>query len=111
MLFELPSPCPGSYHREGNEKPFWVQGSNAVLHFFRCGLKQQMYPMQKVSVREMEVLRLITGAELTNDEIAQKLNVSKRTIEFHRKNIMKKTGCKNLVQLVKYALKNGFIPP
>lgn len=55
--------------------------------------------------REIEVLKLIC-LEHTNSDIADKLFLSKRTVESHRQRIMEKTGVKNTVGLVMYALCN-----
>lgn len=58
--------------------------------------------------REREILKLISG-ELTNREIAERLFISERTVETHRKNILRKTGTHNLVGLIKYAYANNLI--
>ena len=58
-----------------------------------------------ITDREREVLKLIVN-EFTNQEIAEKLFVSVRTIDAHRRNLLQKTGAKNTAGLVKYALKN-----
>lgn len=58
--------------------------------------------------REKEVLELIVQ-ELTSKEIADKLNISKQTVDTHRINIMQKTDCKSLVGLIKYAIQAGFV--
>ncbi len=58
--------------------------------------------------RELEIIKLI-GAENTNGEIAEKLFISERTVETHRKNIFKKTGSKSVVGLINYAYERGLI--
>jgi two-component system nitrate/nitrite response regulator NarL len=58
--------------------------------------------------REIEIVKMI-GAELTNGEIAEKLFLSERTVETHRKNIFKKTGSKSVVGLMNYAYEHGMI--
>lgn len=58
--------------------------------------------------REREILKLI-AKELTNKSIADKLFISERTVETHRKNIFRKTGTNNLVGLIKYAYANNLI--
>jgi DNA-binding NarL/FixJ family response regulator len=58
-----------------------------------------------ITDRELEVLQLIVN-EYTNQEIADKLFVSVRTVDAHRRNLLQKTGAKNTAGLVKYALKN-----
>ena len=46
---------------------------------------------------------------LSNQEIADKLFISKRTVDKHRANILEKTGCKNTANLVVYAIKNRLV--
>lgn len=58
--------------------------------------------------RETEILKLIAG-ELTNEEIASKLKVSKRTVDSHRQNMINKLAVKNTAGLIKYAYKKGII--
>jgi DNA-binding NarL/FixJ family response regulator len=52
--------------------------------------------------RELDVLRLI-AKEYSNKEIAEKLFISERTVETHRKNIFRKTKTSSLVGLIKFA--------
>ncbi|WP_298062276.1 response regulator transcription factor [uncultured Rikenella sp.] len=61
-----------------------------------------------LSEREKEILLLICKG-LTNYEIADKLFISKRTVDKHRANILEKTNCKNTANLVVYAIKNGLV--
>jgi DNA-binding NarL/FixJ family response regulator len=56
--------------------------------------------------REIEILRLIVN-EYTNQEIADKLYISKRTVDTHRTNLLDKTSSKNTAGLVRYAIKNN----
>lgn len=60
----------------------------------------------ELTQRETEVLRLIC-LENTNQEIADRLFVSIRTIEGHRNNLLLKTGCKNTAGLVMFAIRHG----
>ena len=60
------------------------------------------------SLREMEVLHLIAEG-FTNTEMADKLFLSKRTIEGHRQALIEKTGAKNTAALIRFAVVNGFI--
>lgn len=60
----------------------------------------------ELSIREKEVVKLICK-ELTNQEIAEKLSLSPRTIESHRQRILDKIGAKNTVGLVIFAVVNG----
>lgn len=61
-----------------------------------------------ISPREKEVVALIAEG-LTTKEIASKLFLSKHTIESHRQNILLKLGIKNSAELVKYAIKRGWV--
>ena len=65
-------------------------------------LNNQAYA-EPLTRREREVIVLIIDG-LTNEQIAQKLCLSRTTIDTHRKHIMGKTGCKNSAALVRYAL-------
>jgi two-component system, NarL family, nitrate/nitrite response regulator NarL len=58
--------------------------------------------------REIEILKLVTR-EMTSKQIAEILFISERTVETHRKNILKKTGATNLAGLVKYAYVNNMV--
>ena len=58
--------------------------------------------------REREILNLISK-EYSNKEIAEKLFISERTVETHRKNIFRKTGTNSLVGLIKFAYANNLI--
>jgi len=61
-----------------------------------------------LSEREREVLDLL-AKEFKNDEIAEKLFISERTVEAHRRNIFIKTKTKSVIGLMKYAIKNDLI--
>lgn len=58
--------------------------------------------------REKSVLRLI-GKGMTNIQIGDELNISKRTAECHRHRLIKKVGAKNSVGLIKFASDNALI--
>ncbi|MGS2763403.1 response regulator [Sinomicrobium sp. M5D2P9] len=68
-------------------------------------------PVDNLSDREIEVIILICS-EYTNREVADKLFISKRTVESHRQRILEKIGAKNTVGLVVYAIAHEiYIPP
>ncbi|MDF7815251.1 response regulator transcription factor [Hymenobacter sp. YC55] len=58
--------------------------------------------------REREILQLVTDG-LTNQQIADKLFTSRRTVESHRQNLLEKTGASNTPALVKYAMEQGLL--
>jgi DNA-binding CsgD family transcriptional regulator len=59
-----------------------------------------------LSEREMEIVDLV-AVGLTNYEIAEKLDISKRTVDNHISNVLAKTKTENRVELVRWALKWG----
>lgn len=61
-----------------------------------------------LSDREIEVLKLI-AQEHSNGEIAEKLFISIRTVDTHRRNILEKLQVKNTAGLVKYAIEKAII--
>jgi DNA-binding NarL/FixJ family response regulator len=61
-----------------------------------------------LSKREVEVLTLIAEG-YTNQEIAEKLFTSKRTVEGHRQNLIDKTGSRNTAALIRFAIINNII--
>lgn len=61
-----------------------------------------------LSTRETEILVAVCRG-LSNQEIADELFISKRTVDKHRANILEKTGCKNTASLVVYAIRQGIV--
>ncbi|MGK7917809.1 MAG: LuxR C-terminal-related transcriptional regulator [Prochloraceae cyanobacterium] len=56
-----------------------------------------------ISQRELQIIELVSTG-LTNQEIAQKLEISKRTVDNHLSNILRKTKTENRVELLNWAL-------
>jgi DNA-binding NarL/FixJ family response regulator len=77
-----------------------------ILNLFQKEKKETL--KSTLTQREKEVLELIVQ-EYTSKEIADKLFISKQTVDTHRINIMQKTDCKTLVGLIKYAIQSGYI--
>lgn len=61
-----------------------------------------------ITERELEVLKLL-AKELTSKQIADKLFISERTVETHRKNLMRKTKATNAIGLILYAYEKKMI--
>lgn len=61
-----------------------------------------------LSARQIEILKL-WGESYSNQEIADKLFISVRTVETHKNHIMQKLNLKSTVDLVKYAIKSNII--
>ena len=62
------------------------------------------------SPREQEVLELLAEGR-SNEEIADELVISKRTVARHRENIIRKLNLPSRSELVKYAIRKGIITP
>ncbi len=60
------------------------------------------------SEREKKIIEFLCEG-ITTKEVAARLNVSKRTIDTHKSNIMQKLGFHSTVELVKYAIKEGMV--
>ena len=61
-----------------------------------------------ITLREKEIIVLMEK-DFSNKQIADKLDISVRTVETHRKNILKKTGTNNLLSLLKWAYEHKVI--
>lgn len=70
--------------------------------------KKHLEKTTELSDREIEVLYQICKG-LSNQEIADTLSISKRTVDKHRENLLSKTNCKNTAGLVMYAIRNGIV--
>ncbi len=66
--------------------------------------------LEKLTSREHEVLEHLVAGR-SNKEVAEKLSISPRTIEFHRANIMEKTGAAGLPELVRLWLARRSLAP
>ena len=62
-----------------------------------------------ITSRELEVLKYVSD-EMTNKEIANKLFISPRTVETHKRNLMQKLKVKNVVGLAKFYFKISYQP-
>lgn len=65
-------------------------------------------PLDSLSPREKEIMQLV-AEEHTSGEIGRMLNISEKTVEKHRANLMEKLHVRNLAGLVKMAIKYGLI--
>lgn len=76
------------------------------LHRVEDGDQPLIY--DDLTPREREVLTLVAEG-LTNQEIADQLVISVKTVDRHRENMMRKLNLHNRIELVKYAIKKGLI--
>lgn len=73
-----------------------------------CSSERSAGADEPLSARETEILVCVCRG-LSNQEIADKLFISKRTVDKHRANILEKTGCRNTASLVVYAIRQGLV--
>ncbi len=76
------------------------------LSAIHAGMSGDVNPLSYLTDREMDVLKLIAD-ECSTSEIADKLFISVPTVETHRRHLMKKLNVKNVVGMVKYAVRFG----
>lgn len=79
-----------------------------LLKNYKITVKEKESIIEELTGRELETLKLVCEG-LSVKEISDKLNISNRTVESHKLNIMKKFGVTTSTQLIKYALKNQLI--
>lgn len=70
--------------------------------------EQESTASSTLTAREREVLTLVARGQ-TNQAIAERLGLSRKTVEVHRTNLMRKLGLHDVTELVKYALRAGLI--
>ncbi len=66
--------------------------------------------LSALTPREVEVMTLVAEG-CTNQEIANRLMLSIKTVQAHRANVMEKLGLHDITQLVRFAMRHGLIPP
>jgi DNA-binding CsgD family transcriptional regulator len=101
------SPRFGNISLEVTYTAFRYNGAPAnlfILH--RLPPLSEHNPLSKLSSRETQIMRLVSHG-YTSREIGEKLNISTKTVERHRANLMTKLSTRNVAQLVRIALENG----
>ena len=93
----------GSYFNES-----LLQSLSQSLRSTGHGAADTIAEADRLSEREIEILVGICRGESTQ-EIADRLYISKRTVDKHRANILEKSGCKNTASLVVYAIRHGLV--
>jgi len=82
--------------------------SQTILNNYRVGDATTTNSINNLTERELEVIKLV-GEGFINKEIADKLNISIRTVDAHKNHMMQKLEIKSTVDLVKFAIKNKLI--
>jgi DNA-binding NarL/FixJ family response regulator len=67
-------------------------------------------PLARLTTREREIIQLLAEGN-GNKDIATRLNISVKTAETHRTNIMRKIGAHSLTDLVRFAIRNRLVEP
>jgi DNA-binding NarL/FixJ family response regulator len=79
-----------------------------VVESVQASMKGRSGPSLSLTFRQTEVLQLIAEGS-GNKEIANLLNISVKTVEFHRGRIMAKLGANNAADLIRYAFQAGMV--
>ncbi len=90
------------------KKYFSSEVSNIMINSLMNKQKEVTVETDGLTEREVDVIKLVASGA-TNKEVSDKLFISSRTVETHRRNIMDKLGLNNLAELIKYAIKRGYI--
>jgi DNA-binding NarL/FixJ family response regulator len=88
-------------------EPFLTPAAQQTL--IRDFLERGEQPSE-LTPREQEIVKLIAEAH-TNREIAEILQLSEKTVESHRGNVLQKLGMRDRVELVRYAIRHGLVEP
>jgi len=79
-----------------------------IINNFGRNTAKKSVEANQLTARELEVLMHICQG-LNNDQVAEKLFISTKTVKSHRSNLLEKTNCKNTPALILFALKNKLI--
>jgi two-component system, NarL family, invasion response regulator UvrY len=86
-----------------------IVGTNLISSLSKSKKRgEDQFDIKVLNTRELEFIQL-SCSELSYGEIAAKMNLSVKSMDFYKNNIEKKIGIKNRIALMKFALKNGII--
>ena len=93
-------------------EPFLYPSAVAALirDFLERARTGETVPEEPLTPRELEVVKLVAEAH-TSAEIAQLLQISPKTVERHRENVMAKLAMRDRVELTRYAIRRGLVEP
>ncbi|MCW8897175.1 MAG: response regulator transcription factor [Flavobacteriales bacterium] len=91
-------------------RPYYSSDVSAIMinSLMNKDKKKENNEINNLTDREVQIIDLITEG-FKSSEIAEKLKLSTRTIEVHRRNLMKKLDVKNTAELVSFVLKSKLI--
>ena len=96
----------GSCVRAGAESFVSKLNLGVLPHAIRSAVEARA-PLFRLTSRQMEVMRLVASGYRTRD-VAQALQLSEKTVETHRHQLMRKLGIESTAGLVRYAMRCGF---
>lgn len=102
LMVALEAVARGGYYLDPSVSKFLIS------HYLENMQEDVIEEWDGLTTREIEVLKLIAEG-FKNQEIAEVLNVSVKTVESHRYNIMDKLDMHDRIELVKYAIRRGLI--
>jgi DNA-binding NarL/FixJ family response regulator len=93
-----------------------LDGQTYISESFDQGVRESVDPSlggrgrlsARLTARQTEVLQLIAEG-FGNKEIADRLHISVKTVEFHRGRLMAKLGAHNVADLIRYAVQSGIV--
>ena len=94
-------------------KPFFTSNVSETLleGFLRAGTRNDTgTDRETITPREREIIQLLAEGH-SNKAVAAKLGISVKTAETHRATIMRKLGASSVVEIVRYAIRNGIAQP
>ena len=94
-------------------KPFFTSNVSETLleGFLRAGTRTDAgADRETITPREREIIQLLAEGH-SNKAVAAKLGISVKTAETHRATIMRKLGASSVVEIVRYAIRNGIAQP
>ena len=93
-------------------EPFLYPSGIAVLirDFLDRARDGDALPSDPLTPRELEVVKLVAEAH-TSEQIAQRLGLSRKTVERHRERVLAKLGMRDRVELTRYAIRRGLVEP
>jgi DNA-binding CsgD family transcriptional regulator len=83
-------------------------GLNGEPSYMNLSLEEEQKPLPCFSKRETQILKLIAEG-FNSNEISDKLFIAAMTVKKHRQNILEKTDCKNITQLINQCTRQGMI--
>lgn len=112
VLKDAPATCLVTGIREAHAGRRYLSpplSAQEVEIFAQLSAAETFDPLEGLTTREREVLQL-TAEGYTSNELAERLGISPRTAENHRANLMRKLNLTNQSEVIRFALRHGFLP-